>query len=84
MRDSDLAHLLTISELRHGLVARIMFFSARAVFAAHERTALYSPIKEISALAAFGTFRYLLLTDGTVPTRRPPPRQRLNTAVSNR
>jgi competence protein ComEC len=71
MRDSGLAHLLAISGLHLGLVATILFFFARAVLAAHERTALYWPIKKIAALAAFsGTFGYLLLTGGTVPTQR--------------
>lgn len=71
MRDSGLAHLLAISGLHLGLVATILFFSARALLAFHERTALYWPIKKIAALAAFsGTFGYLLLTGGTVPTQR--------------
>ena len=71
MRDSGLAHLLAISGLHLGLVATILFFFARAALALHERTALYYPIKKIAAMMALaGTFGYLLLTGGTVPTQR--------------
>jgi competence protein ComEC len=71
MRDSGLAHLLAISGLHLGLVATILFFCARAGLALHERTALRWPIKKIAAMAAFaGTFGYLLMTGGTVPTQR--------------
>jgi competence protein ComEC len=71
MRDSGLAHLLSISGLHIGLVAGILFFGVRAVLALFPRLALYHPIKKWAAAAALaGTLFYVLLAGAPVPTQR--------------
>lgn len=71
MRDSGLAHLLSISGLHIGLVAGIMFMVVRALLALVEPVALRWPIKKIAAvcglLAAVG---YTLVVGAPVPTLR--------------
>jgi len=71
MRDSGLAHLLTISGLHVGLVAASLFFGIRLLLAAVEAVALRCPIKKLAAGCAFaGALVYLLLAGATVPTQR--------------
>jgi len=71
MRDSGLAHLLSISGLHIGLVAGILFFGLRGALALVPSLALARPIKKWAAAAAlFGTFFYLLLSGAPVPTQR--------------
>jgi competence protein ComEC len=71
MRDSGLAHLLAISGLHLGLVAATIFFLVRMFCALSETLALHYPIKKWAAGAAlFGSFAYLLISGGTVPTVR--------------
>ncbi|WP_425404828.1 ComEC/Rec2 family competence protein [Hwanghaeella sp.] len=71
MRDSGLAHLLAISGLHLGLVATTIFFLVRMLFALSETMALHYPIKKWAAGAALlGSFLYLLISGGTVPTQR--------------
>jgi len=71
MRDSGLAHLLSISGLHIGLVAGILFFGLRSALALVPPLALARPIKKWAAAAAlFGTFFYLLLSGAPVPTQR--------------
>ena len=71
MRDSGLAHLLAISGLHLGLVATTIFFLMRLLFALSETMALQYPIKKWAAGAALaGSFVYLLISGGTVPTQR--------------
>src|SRR3546814_645516 len=71
MRDSGLAHLLSISGLHMGLVASILFFGIRGLLALWERAALCWPIKKWAAGAAIiGSFAYLLLSGADVPTQR--------------
>ncbi|RVU39334.1 ComEC family competence protein [Hwanghaeella grinnelliae] len=71
MRDSGLAHLLAISGLHLGLVAATIFFLVRMLCALSESLALYHPIKKWAAGAALlGSFAYLLISGGTVPTVR--------------
>ncbi len=71
MRDSGLAHLLAISGLHLGLVATTIFFLVRMLFALSESMALHYPIKKWAAGAALaGSFIYLLISGGTVPTQR--------------
>lgn len=71
MRDSGLAHLLAISGLHLGLVAATLFFGVRGVLVLSERLALRYPIKKWAAAAAItGSFGYLLLAGGPVPTQR--------------
>ncbi|MFZ5791992.1 MAG: ComEC/Rec2 family competence protein [Pseudomonadota bacterium] len=71
MRDSGLAHLLSISGLHVGFVAAILFFTLRAALALWPGLALRHPIKKWAALAALaGTFLYMLLAGSPVPTQR--------------
>lgn len=71
MRDSGLAHLLSISGLHVGFVAAILFFALRAGLALWPAVALRYPIKKWAALAALAcTFLYMLLAGSPVPTQR--------------
>ncbi len=71
MRNSGLAHLLSISGLHMGMVAGILFFSLRAILALIEPVALRYPIKKWSAAFAFaGLFLYLLISGSSIPTQR--------------
>ncbi len=55
IRKSGIAHLLAISGLHIGLVAGFIFFIFRAILAAIPYTAIYWPVKKVSALAAFAS-----------------------------
>jgi len=71
MRDSGLAHLLSISGLHFGLVAGILFFSIRFLLAAVPFFALHYPVKKWAAVAAFaGALGYLLISDSSPPAER--------------
>jgi len=71
MRDSGLAHLLSISGLHIGLVAGILFITLRRALCLIRRLALYYPIKKWGAIAAFtGTLFYVLLAGAPVPAVR--------------
>lgn len=71
MRDSGLAHLLSISGLHVGLVAGILFVGLRAVLALLPALALRHPIKKWAAAAAIvATLLYTLLAGAPVPTQR--------------
>jgi len=71
MRDSGLAHLLSISGLHVGFVAAILFFCVRALLALWPSMALRYPIKKWAALAALlGTAFYTLLAGSPIPTQR--------------
>ena len=71
LRDSGLAHLLSISGLHIGLVAGILFTSLRAVLAAIQNLALRHPIKKWAASAALaGALAYALIAGATLPTQR--------------
>ena len=71
MRDSGLAHLLSISGLHIGLVAGILFVALRRALSLVPRVALYHPIKKWGAIAAFaGTLFYVLLAGAPVPAVR--------------
>lgn len=71
MRDSGLAHLLSISGLHIGLVAGIVFGALRALLALIEPVALRWPVKAISALAGLlAALAYTLLVGAPVPTFR--------------
>ncbi|MEQ1889571.1 MAG: ComEC/Rec2 family competence protein [Alphaproteobacteria bacterium] len=71
MKNSGLAHLISISGLHMGLVAGILFFSLRAALALIEPVALRYPIKKWSAAFAMtGLFLYLLISGYSIPTQR--------------
>ena len=71
IRDSGLAHLLSISGLHIGLVAGMVFVVVRGALALIPALALRLPIKKLAAvvsvLAAGG---YTLLADAPVPSQR--------------
>lgn len=71
IRDSGLAHLLSISGLHIGLVAAMVFIVVRSALALLPAVALRLPIKKLAAivsvLAAGG---YTLLADAPVPSQR--------------
>lgn len=71
MRGSGLAHLLAISGLHIGLVAGILFFTARGLLALFEPVALRYPIKKWAAMCAIiGALIYVLLAGASIPTQR--------------
>ncbi len=71
MRDSGLAHLLSISGLHVGMVAGILFVGLRAALALVPALALRHPIKKWAAAAAIvATLVYTLLAGAPVPTQR--------------
>jgi competence protein ComEC len=71
MRDSGLAHLLSVSGLHIGLVAGILFFVCRAALALMPAVALRWPIKKWAAgLALLGAVFYTLLSGASVPVVR--------------
>jgi competence protein ComEC len=71
MRDSGLAHLLSVSGLHVGLAAGILFFLCRAVLALVPPVALRWPIKKWAAgLALLGAVFYTLLSGASVPVVR--------------
>ncbi len=71
MRDSGLAHILSISGLHLALVAGILFFSLRALLALSPTLALEYPIKKWAAgFALVGIVVYTLFTGAAVPTQR--------------
>jgi competence protein ComEC len=71
MRDSGLAHILSISGLHIGLAAGLVFFSVRAVLALIPPLALAQPIKKWAAGAAIlSAFFYAILAGWTTPTQR--------------
>ena len=70
MRDSGLAHLLSISGLHMTLVAGTVFFALRLLLALTP-LALRWPIKKwAAALALLAAGFYLLLSGATIPTQR--------------
>ncbi len=71
MRDSGLAHLLSISGLHMSLVAGIAFFMLRLLLALIEPMALRFPIKKWAAFGALvAIFLYLLISGMSVPAQR--------------
>lgn len=71
MRDSGLAHLLSISGLHISLVAAIVFFAVRGGLALVPYVALRYPIKKWAAAAAFLAITlYTLFATPGVPTQR--------------
>lgn len=71
MRDSGLAHLLSISGLHISLVAAIVFFAVRGGLALIPYIALRYPIKKGAAVVAFFAITlYTLFATPGVPTQR--------------
>lgn len=71
MRDSGLAHILSISGMHIGLVAALVFFVSRLAMALSMRVVLNLPIKKIAAVIAFlAALAYTLLVEAPVPTQR--------------
>jgi competence protein ComEC len=71
LRDSGLAHIISISGLHFALLAGILVFTTRAGLALIEPIALRYPIKKWAAAAALaGCFGYFLLAGATAPTER--------------
>jgi len=71
MRDSSLAHLLSISGLHMALAGFGFFIALRLMFAAIPAIVLNYPVKKWAAAAAIvASFAYLLLSGGSVPTQR--------------
>ncbi|MFO1188998.1 MAG: ComEC/Rec2 family competence protein [Alphaproteobacteria bacterium] len=71
LRDSGLAHILSISGLHFALVAGTLFFIFRALLAAWPAVALRYPIKKWAAIAAFlGASGYFLFAIPSVPSAR--------------
>jgi competence protein ComEC len=71
MRDSGLAHLLSVSGLHVSLVAAIVFLAIRQTLALVPRIALRYPIKKWAAVGAFVAITfYMLFVAPGVPTQR--------------
>lgn len=71
IRDSGLAHLLSISGLHIGLVAGIVMFVVRGALALVPPLALLFPIKKWAAVASvFAAGAYTLLAAAPVPSQR--------------
>jgi competence protein ComEC len=71
MRDSSLAHLLSISGLHMALAGFGFFIALRLIFAMIPVIVLNYPVKKWAAGAAIAaSFAYLLLSGGSVPTQR--------------
>lgn len=71
MRDSGLAHLISISGLHIGLVAGILFFFSRLLMVCIPGFGLRHPVKKYSAVIAFaGALFYTLLCGAPIPTVR--------------
>jgi competence protein ComEC len=71
MRDSGLAHLLSVSGLHVSLVAAIVFVAIRQTLALIPPVALYHPIKKWAAVGAFIAITlYMLFVAPGVPTQR--------------
>jgi competence protein ComEC len=71
IRDSGLAHLLSISGLHIGMVAAIVLFAVRGGLALAPPIALCFPIKKWAAVASvFAAGAYTLLAAAPVPSQR--------------
>lgn len=71
MRDSSLAHLLSISGLHMALAGFGFFAALRLIFALMPKVSLNYPVKKWAAAAALvASAGYLLLSGASVPTQR--------------
>jgi competence protein ComEC len=71
MRDSGLAHILSISGLHMAIMAGALFWLVRAILALSPTLAQRWPVKSLAAVAAsVGALLYLLLSGSQVPAVR--------------
>jgi competence protein ComEC len=71
LRNSGLAHMLSISGLHLSIVAGIVFFNVRLLLTLYPPLALRLPVKKIAAFFGLtGAFIYLLLAGCPVPAQR--------------
>lgn len=71
LRQSGLAHILSISGLHMALVAGTVMFALRAIFAVSPNWAAYRPTKKYAAIAGFSAIIiYLFLAGASVATQR--------------
>ena len=71
IRNSGLAHLLSISGFHLSLASAICFVSARFILSRSQHLALHFDLKKIAAIAAiFGTYFYLKIADSPLPAQR--------------
>ncbi|MCA8879777.1 MAG: ComEC/Rec2 family competence protein [Rhodobacteraceae bacterium] len=71
MRNSNLAHILSISGLHMALVTGFVFMTLRSAFALVPPLALRLPTKKLAAIVALAAAAgYLALSGGNVPTQR--------------
>src|SRR3546814_18157744 len=85
MRDSGLAHLLSISGLHMGLVAGLLIFALRAGLALVPAVVIYRPIKKWAAVgAAGGAFGYINLRCVILPARMLSLKARVRWLASKR
>ena len=71
MRDSGLAHILSISGLHMAIVAGALFWAIRALLALSPVIAQVAPVRALAAIiAGAGAFFYLMLSGWQVPAVR--------------
>lgn len=71
IRDSGIAHLLSISGFHITMIFGFLFFSLRALLAGWEALALRYPVKKVSAVIALaGTVFYVILISSPIPAQR--------------
>ena len=71
MRDSGLAHILSISGLHMAIVAGALFWAIRAMLALSPAVTQLLPVRPMAAIAAgAGAFLYLMLSGWQVPAVR--------------
>lgn len=71
LRDSGLAHMLSISGLHLAIAAGVVFYIVRLLLTLYPPLALRLPVKKIAALFALvSAFIYLLLSGSPVPAQR--------------
>jgi len=71
LRDSGLAHMLSISGLHLAIAAGFVFFTVRLLLSLYPPLALRLPVKKIAAcFALFSAAIYLLLAGSPIPAQR--------------
>jgi competence protein ComEC len=71
LRDSNLAHLLSISGLHMAMVCGLVFAAVRVMLVIVPRAGLWLPVKRVAAaVAILAGLAYLALSGAAVPTQR--------------